>query len=179
MMRSRYYLSGILLAVVAILLLTHPAQAQLDLTLQSPVTVTPGGTATFIATLSNPVGGNEIFLTGLDITPSDPSLTGDPSPFANYPLSLVGGDSVTAPLFNVIVANDATPGMYSGIVTVLGGPNSGDVNQVTEPVSFTVNVTPAPEPESLGLLLAAGIGVAFLIRQRLRHGKETVIFPTV
>ncbi|MBV8053356.1 MAG: PEP-CTERM sorting domain-containing protein [Acidobacteriaceae bacterium] len=169
--------TGTFALILTILLLSLSGLASadsLDITLtQVTLTGAAGTTVTFDATLTN-LSNTTIFLNGDSFTTSSPFLTVNDNPFlTNAPLSLnAGANSGPFPLFSVLIAPGATPGSYgssasisSNIFTssnisnsfvILGGASGSDFNTLGS-ATFTVDVSPAPEPSTL-VLLASGVG---------------------
>src|SRR5207244_10815945 len=88
-------------------------------------------------------------------------LTGnDTRFFLNFPVSLAGGQMVTAPIFDISVPANAPFGLYPGQFDILGGSSSTAQTTVGS-ATFAVNVA-VPEPGTLGSMLA-GLGIVLLI----------------
>jgi PEP-CTERM motif len=126
----------------------------------------------FDATISNPSLTETIYLNGDSSSTNSTGVTVDDSPFTSgtsiWPLWLAPGDSFGPDaLFNVNLAPDLAPGIYSGVFSIQGGPNGSTLNDLAD-ASFTLNVTApvvTPEPASL-LLLGAGLAILWVIRRR-------------
>ena len=142
--------------VFAALLLARAAGATpVTFTFDSTPLTTPAGTdVTFTATLTNPGGANE-FLNGDSFTSA---LVVDDTPFfLNFPPFLPPAGSAHAPIFIVKVPSTTLPGLYAGVVDILGGADSATLDVIGSQ-SFAVNVTAAPTatvPEPATLTLVA------------------------
>jgi len=159
-------------AVLALLLLllfaARPARAQLVFTFdQARLGCHRGDTLTFSGTLAN-TGTQELFLNGDSFNLPGVDLTLDDSPFfANFPLSLAGGESASGQLFTVSIGPGASGGVTTGSFAILGGTTDTDQNELATQ-SFNVLVS-APEPGALGLLSPFGaVAVAVLGSRRRR-----------
>jgi len=150
-------LAGFLLAGTA----ANANPLSVSITLASPNQTTfTGGTLTFDATVTN-TGGATVFLNG-DSATVDAPLTLDDSPFlANFPSSLIAGDSATGTLFTVFVPGGAA-GIYTGSFTIEGGADGSALGTLGS-ADFTV--TTIPEPSGL-LLMGSGILVLGLLAGR-------------
>jgi len=165
------------MAVLALLAWSTPLRADtLDVTLDQPTLTVPVGTTevTFSGTISNPSGTDTVYLNGDDSTTSSTLVTVDDTPFQNFiiPVSLGPSDnSGDIPLFNVLLDPSTTPGVYTGVYTLSGGPDGGagtDFSDLVD-IAFTIDVTsavPAPESETL-LMLCCGL-LAILVFSRTR-----------
>lgn len=128
----------------------------LDITLvDATPTVVQSATTTvvgFDASLSNPTT-DTVYLNNDSSNTYNPSVTVDDSPFNSWPLSLAPGDSYSALLFNVSLAPNLGPGVYTGIFAIEGGTSSADFSEVAG-ANFSITVeglTPTPEPSTLFL----------------------------
>jgi PEP-CTERM motif len=135
------------------------------------VVVAPGGTATFEATISAPVGkGGSIFLNSDSITFLLPAgnVIDDSGLFNNFPVSLNPGESDTEELFTVTIPKGAAPGFYNGIYELQGGAD-GNASGVIASSAFVVDVVGAtPEPSSVVLMMSGMVSAAaFGLRRRV------------
>jgi hypothetical protein len=112
-----------------------------------------GQTVTYSATLTNTTGA-PLFLNSDTVNLASPPIPDDTKFFLNFPLFLTAGQSVTAPILDVMVPLSTPVGIYPGTFTVLGG----------SPTDFTTNIGSAtfavqvvPEPASVGLLISGGL----------------------
>ena len=174
MKKPAFSLLTLLLAAIATL--TTAAHADtIDFAItNSPQTGTSGSTLTFDAMMAAPPKiGAPIFLNAIDFTLAaglDSNLI-DPTPFfVNFPLSLNGGDSVTAALFAITLPAGIAPGAYISQISVLGGVDENDLT-VLGSDTFEIDVrgtSPIPEPGTW-VLLVTGTGVlAGLVYSRRR-----------
>jgi hypothetical protein len=136
----------------------------LDSSLQ---TVQPGQTATFTGMLTNTESG-VVFLNGDSYTFP---LTVDDTPFFLTPVSLGPGDSFTGVLFNVVVGPATSPGLYTGVFDVLGGPTLGS-NDVIASSNFGVQVVPEPSTVYGALSGLALLGLDYLRRLRRQQSQR-------
>ena len=163
---SLFVLAG---AIVA-LLLPSMAQAQADFQILDPVqSGAPGTTKTFHATITN-IGSTDLYLNS-DSTNAAPGLSLDDTFFfANFPLVLTPGQSVTDALFQVTLASLLAPGDYFGSFTLQGGADgnaSGELGTRNFQVTSTSTASSTPEPGTLALLLGMGAaGATFALRRR-------------
>ncbi len=115
----------------------------------------------------------DTFLNDIQIifTPGTPFLSGNSAFFqsVNGPpgLMLSGDPPYTGTVFEIDVTNNATPGVYHGAATILGGPSPGDMNAVSNTAPFTVVITPEPAPGSLMLLGLAALIVRGIWKRRM------------
>lgn len=141
----------------------------------STAATTPGGTVTYMATISAPAtNGAPVYLNGDSITLADPNASyNDDGLFANFLGSLSPGGSDTEELFTVTVASGELPGTYSGYYLLQGGADGNAQDVIgTQEFSYTVNAASStsvtPEPPSVLLLFTGVLGVAgFGLRKRL------------
>lgn len=132
-----------------------------------------GSTASFDATLENPIGsGAALFLNGSNYTIDSP-LTLNDLLFANFPSFIPEGAGASGTLFTVDLPLGMTPGLYNGVYYILGGFTPDDLYTLAE-IDFQVNAQPAtnpvPEPGTW-VLLATGIGaLGFVAFSRRRQG---------
>jgi len=151
----------------------------LDVTLtEANQTVVQGTTVVeFDASILNPSTTDTIYLNGDSSTTSSLLVSVDDSPFfANAPYYLTPGQSSgTFALFDVDLPADLTDGIYSGVFSILGGPDGGtgtDFDDLSD-ANFSVDVVnpvATPEPSTL-LLLGIGFTGLLFLRKRLH-------FPT-
>lgn len=155
------------LVLVAALAATS-AHAQLSFTLLTPAQTTAHSTTvSYQGTLTN-IGLTTLDLTGSSFTivGAPAGLTLDDSPlYTNFPLTFGVGDSFTAEVFTVAVADSATisAGTYTGDFTVQ--TTAGDVTQGWQ---VTVTAPPAltPEMPAVAQLLPGLLPLALLRRRR-------------
>lgn len=162
-------LKTVLFASAAALVSAVPAFADtLSFTLSTPtVSVAPGGSYSFVGTLTAPSSNvAAIYLNGDDFT-VDSGATVDDSAFLNSPLLLLPGVSYTGNLFSVTLSGSAA-GSYLGSFGILGGGDASTYNVLAND-SFQVNATTVsaatPEPGSW-TLLTTGLGVVAMLRRR-------------
>ena|SRR5579862_3581214 len=135
------------------------------------VDVAAGGTATFDATISAPVGkGGSIFLNSDSVTFLLPSgnTVDDSGLFNNFPVLLNPGQSATDELFTVAIPTGAAPGFYDGIYELQGGTDSNSFDVIASG-AFVVHVVGAtPEPSSVVLMVSGMMSMAaFGLRRRV------------
>jgi hypothetical protein len=157
-----------ILGLITTLAMSSPALADgIGLSLANPVQVTgPGSTLSFVATVSAPLSNlADVFLNS-DSTNVDFPLTLDDSPFIlNFPLFLAPGGSFTGDLFTVAVPTFAAFGQYQGFFEIEGGADNGASNLLA---SVNFQVTNAPEPGGIVLLLIGLTGLAVALRRKYR-----------
>ncbi len=171
-------LSLLLLFSLPVFCLSPASRADsLDVTLtQSTITISQGTTSVaFFATIFNPSSTDTVYLNGDSPLTFSSSISVNDSPFLlNAPISLAPlATSSSFEIFDVVLAPGITPGSYSGVFSILGGPDGGtntDFSDLAD-VSFTVDVTQktastTPEPGTL-LLLASGLPALAFIRRKL------------
>jgi hypothetical protein len=166
--------SGLTLAGTALILILalSPVAARADivtLTLDNPVlTVSPGDTVTFLATVSAPdTNSAAVYLNGDTIDPgASPFTASDSDFFNNFPFFLNPGDSFDGALFTVTLNPDAAVGTdYSGTFILEGGSDGSAQDTLASP-NFTIDaVAVTPEPS---YLLAVGAGLAAVLAWRKR-----------
>jgi PEP-CTERM motif len=164
------------MSVLAVLVIL-PAVVKADpvtFTLDDTHSVAAGSQVTFFGTLSNG-GPPTVFLNALSFSfasGAPGSITFNDAAFFALPASLGSGSSTgLAAFFNVVVSALVPPGVYSGSVTVLGGPNDNAQN-ILGTQEFSITVTPGgqnpvPEPATM-LLLGSGLAGAAAMRRRKR-----------
>ncbi|MGH9606643.1 MAG: hypothetical protein ACRD3N_13200 [Terracidiphilus sp.] len=129
------------------------------------ISVSPGSTATFDATVSAP-GANlaDVFLNADSFNIASPLSLDDTDFLSNFPLSLTPGQSYMGALFTVAVPSGTAHGVYDGSFTLVGGPNDLSTNDLGT-VDFAVNV---PEGSGFSMLLLSGallIGLAVFTKE--------------
>ncbi len=145
--------------VICLLSAALPGRADIAFTLDnSTLFGGPGDTITFTGSMFNN-GAQTVFLNGLNLSPGDPGLTGDSTPFFSGPASLDPGmGSGSIPLFTISIANPflAGNGSYPGSYTLVGGQDGNAMDSLATG-TFTVMVAPEPSADCLMLLGAAGL----------------------
>ncbi len=146
--------------------LTSPASADIiDMSLSNPAQfAAPGDTLTFVATISAPLSNLAAVFLNSDALTADFPLTGDDTPFLNFPLSLSPGGSATDVLFTIMVPNFAINTPLTAHFELFGGVDSNASDSLGS-VDAQINVT--PEPASVFMLGAALLALAFAFRRRL------------
>lgn len=119
----------------------------------SLLTAAGGQTVTFSATLTNTLA-TPLFLNADAVNVAAPLTTDDTKFFLNTPAFLAAGQSVTAPILDVIVPNGTPFGLYPGSFTVIGGSTGGDFTNIGS-ANFAVSVV--PEPGTVGLLAGGAL----------------------
>jgi PEP-CTERM motif len=149
----------------------------LDVTLtQASQTVVQGTTVIeFDATISNPSTTDTIFLNADSWMTNSTLVSVDDTPFmTNAPLYLNPGDSSgTFALFDVDLPANLAGGSYTGIFSILGGPDGGTFSDFS-PLSssaFTVNVVATPEPGTI-FLIGSGLAGLGLLKKRGQRRQE-------
>lgn len=140
--------------------------AAVILTLTDPNPTTTAGTVvSFLATALND-DPNLVNLNAISLNVQSPLLSDD-GPFLSNWFSIAGNsffDANPQELFAITVLPGTGVGVYSGTVTILGGPDFSDQN-ILGSAEFSVNVEATsgdiPEPASV-LLVGAGLGLAML-----------------
>jgi PEP-CTERM motif len=166
-----FFVTTVLLTLGLSFSTAHADSITLTLT-NATLSVVPGGTVTFSATVAaDPGNGAAVFLNGSSTDGLDPLLSVDGSDVFNFPASLDPGDSFTGELFTVTLDPSATVGQsYSGIFILQGGVDDQDQTTLASP-GFTVNAISAasavPEPSSFALL---GTGLAGVFATFKRKG---------
>ncbi|MGA7914920.1 MAG: hypothetical protein WCA00_06770 [Candidatus Acidiferrales bacterium] len=155
----------------------------LDVTLMPASQTVVDGTlvVVFDGTITNPSATDTIWLNG-DSTSTDSTLVSvDDLGLINVPYFLDPGQSsgLIVDLFEVDLDPALAPGTYTGVYSILGGPDGGagtDISDLAD-ANFSVTVTPesaaAPEPNAL-LLLAAGLAALCAFRMRMKQGGNQV-----
>jgi len=148
----------------------------LDVTLtDASQTVLQGTTVVeFDASISNPSATDTVYLNSDTSTTDSLLVSVDDSPFfANAPLYLDPGQSSGIfALFDVDLPANLTDGIYSGVFSILGGPDGGtntDFDDLAD-ANFSVEVTSpvaTPEPSAF-LLLGTGLISLVFLRKRLK-----------
>ena len=147
-------------------------------TLNSPMSASPGDTVPFTGTIAPGASNtNPVFLNGDALGSVPAGLIADDTPFLT---SFVSGhdeiDPGSAPFaggfLDIFVAPGQSPGVYTGFFNVLAGPTL-DAQDVLATVEYSVTVV--PEPGSL-VLLGAGVaglfGAAVTIRGKSGLGSR-------
>lgn len=123
----------------------------------------------FDATISNPSATDTIYLNGDSWTTDSLLVTVDDTPFdVNAPLFLgPGASSGPFALFDVDLPSDLADGTYTGVFSILGGPDGGADTAFADlaDVDFTVDVTSpvaTPEPGTFSLLAFGLLGLVGL-----------------
>jgi hypothetical protein len=163
--RIRY--SCFIIAFLSFLVTSGMAQDIGIVLSQGTLSGVAGTTLTIDATLTNS-SSSTIFLNGDSYTTASPFLTVSDNPFLNNaPLSLgAGASSGPFAIFTVVIAPGTPAGIYSlNEFTILGGLTNVDFNPAGS-ASFTVDVSPVPEPGTM-VLLTSGL-VALAINRRCR-----------
>jgi hypothetical protein len=147
-----------LLLGLALLCSSAASRAQLDLIFNPAlVSARPGQTATFNATLINNTSGSVNF-DGTSFTLSDAGLLLDDTKFfINFAGPLAPGGSITADIFDVMVASSVPLNDYAGTFNVKNG------STVVASGNFVVRVTPAPPAF---LVAVSGILGTLIMRRR-------------
>lgn len=149
-----------LVLALALLCSCAASQAQLDLIFNPAlVSAARGGTATFNATLTNNTG-SAINFDGTSFTLSDAGLLLDDTKFfTNFIGPIASGGSITADIFDVMIASSVPASDYAGTFNVKNG------NTVVASGNFVVRVTPAPP--AMWIALAGGFGALAARRKHL------------
>lgn len=154
-----------LLGLLTLLSLSLPVSADtLGLSLASADQTTgPGSTLSFVATVSAPLSNLASVFLNSDSATVDFPLMLDDSPFLfTFPLSLNPGDSFAGVLFTVAVPAFAPLfTTYNGYFEIDGGADSNAADNLA---SVTFQVSTAPEPQGLLLLLIGLSGLALALR---------------
>jgi hypothetical protein len=122
----------------------------------------PGDVLSFSGTLTNNDLVNTQFINSDSFALA--GFTVDTTPFLIFaPISL--GPGATTALFQfltVTIPNNQTPGTYTGTFTAIGGLDGGlgTAQDSLGTGSFTVDVSSAPEPSTLALLLGGAVLIA-------------------
>jgi hypothetical protein len=164
-MKKRVRLTLPFLGLLVAFTLSPAASADtIGLSLASPdQTAAPGSTLSFFATVSAPLSNLASVFLNSDSTTVDFPLTLDDSPFSlTFPLSLNPGDSFAGVLFTVAVPAFAPLfTTYNGYFEIDGGTDSNAADNLA---SVTFQVSTAPEPQGLLLLLIGLSGLALALR---------------
>jgi len=168
----------LLCSVAAVAITATAARAQINVTL-TPDTMSGqrGDSLVFSAILTN-TSNSTVFLNDLFFTLTGAAgtyLTPDTNVFfANVPGTLDPGQTYDngmasgGSFFGINIASFAPDGTYSGTVTILGGADQNATGPISAATTF--NVTVAPEPGTLGLIVAAGgAGIPGLVLTRRRR----------
>jgi PEP-CTERM motif len=159
--------------IIALLLLLVASGAAQDIGIvlsQTTLSGVAGTTLTFDATLTN-FSSNTIFLNGDSYTTASAFLTVSDNPFLNNaPLSLgAGAGSGPFAIFTVTIGPGEPAGIYTlNGFTILGGLTNIDFIPVGS-ASFTVEVSPVPEPGTLVLVTSGLLGLGI----KRRFGKRS------
>jgi PEP-CTERM motif len=164
------------LAVLVVLAWAAASRADsLEVTLAPASQTVADGTlvVVFDATITNPSATDTVWLNG-DSTSTDSTLVSvNDLGLINLPYFLDPGQStgVITDLFEVDLDPTLAPGVYTGVYSILGGPDGGagtdfsDLADVDFSVTLTPEGVPTPEPNAL-LLLAAGLAALYALRKR-------------
>jgi hypothetical protein len=160
----------VVMIYLILLLAPYSASAELLFSLDQPIIdVTPGGSAGFMATLTNN-GPDDLYLNSLSVTwaTGGTGLTVDDSPFYSTPWPMIAGETWSDILFTVNTDPASDIGFNSAFLDIYGGDNASSTDPLGY-VLFTVNIqqdtTVVPEPSSL---IAVGFPVIMLGLNRLR-----------
>jgi hypothetical protein len=160
-----------LLALAALQIRPVRADA-IVVTLNSPVSASPGDTVTFTGTIAPGASNtNPVFLNGDALGSVPTGLIADDTPFlTSFALGHYEIDPGSAPFaggfLDIFVALGQSPGLYTGFFNVLGG-STLDAQNVLATVEYSVTVI--PEPGSLAFLgagVAGLLGAAVTIRRK-------------
>jgi len=167
--------------VCVLCLLLNPARAHaqtINITLNpNAVAGASGSGFTIQSTLSNTSGTNA-FINGAIASIPGLGITLDTTPFlVNAPATLASpGNAGPFDALNITITGAATPGVYVGTFTILGGTDGLQMNNIGS-VNFTVTVlgpggggSSVPEGDGLTLFLAA-LPVLGLLQLRRRPGE--------
>lgn len=151
------------------------------------VTLTPNAVAgvagsgfTIQSTLSN-TSGTGAFINGAVANIPGLGITLDATPFLVSAPATLASPGAAGPFdaLNITITGAATPGVYVGTFTILGGTDGGQLNDIGS-ATFTVTVlgpggggSSVPEGDGLTLLLAAA-PVLGLLQLRRRPGEPPV-----
>ena len=151
------------LIVMVILAPAAVPAAPLTITFSSALlNTTPGQPVTFSATITNTTASS-IFLNSDAVNIGAPLSINDIDFFLNFPASLAASQSVTAPVFDVIVPIATPLALYPGHFDILGGATPNDLTTEGS-ADFAVNVS--PEPSSAVLL---SLGALLIIIRKTRQ----------
>jgi hypothetical protein len=126
-------------------------------------TTVPGSNVTFSATVAE-TGGTTTFLNGDTVT--FPLFVDDTAFFLNFPAALAPFQSVTAPIFTVLVPAGTPLGLYSGTFELLGGASAATFDSLASQ-TFAVDVV--PEPATATLFLCGTAVMCMLRRARVTN----------
>lgn len=161
--------------VALVFLLVAGARAHADLLFeltQVSQTGSPGSEVFYSGTLTN-TGSSALFLNGIQFnfdSLGNAVLSGDDNVFFNnVPASLAASgnanSSYSGSIFGVNIAGNASPGDYTGTVTITGGADSSATSPLAAQ-NIQIKVTPAPEA---GTLFSLALGFVFLTGAALRR----------
>ena len=149
------------LTLMGALVATAPAALNFNLTVNSGVVPSTGGTVTLIGSLSNLTA--DVALSDVSFsTPTGMTLALDPA-FLTYLASNTTDSYGVGNIATVTVAPGLAAGTYASQIAVADASLPG----FTDAEAYVVQVRPVPEPASLAVM---SIGALGLVRLRRRKG---------